>query len=97
LLTHESVQKVAHLARLELSEAEVEQYRAQLSQLLDYVVRLEELDLEGVSPTAHAAVLQNVMRPDEVRPSLSPEEALANAASTAGQHFLIQRVLDDAA
>lgn len=96
MLTREEVQKVAHLARLELTEAEIDLYQLQLSQVLDYVARLEELDVEGVPPTAHAVALTNVMRADEVRPSLAPEVALSNAASTAEQQFLIQRVLDDA-
>ncbi len=96
MLTCEDVQKVAHLARLELTEAEIDLYREQLSQVLDYVARLEELDVEGVAPTAHAVALTNVTRADEERPSLPPDVALANAAQTAEQQFLIQRVLDDA-
>ena len=96
MLTREEVKKVAHLARLELSEAEIDLYRGQLSQVLDYVARLEELDVVGVAPTAHAVALTNVLRADEPRPSLPPEVALANAAHTAEQQFLIQRVLDDA-
>lgn len=95
MLTREDVQKVAHLARLALTEAEIDLYREQLLQVLDYVARLEALDVEGIPPTAHAVALQNVMRADEVRPSLPPEVALANARSTAAQQFLIQRVLDD--
>lgn len=96
MLTREEVQKVAHLARLELTEAEIDLYQLQLSQVLDYVARLEELDVGGVPPTAHAVALTSVMRADEVRPSLPPEVALSNAAGTAEQQFLIQRVLDDA-
>ena len=95
-LTRDEVRKVAHLARLELTEAEIERYQEQLSQVLDYVARLEELDVEGVEPTAHAIARQNVMRDDEARPSLTPEWVLYNAAVTAEQQFLIQRVLDDA-
>lgn len=94
-LTREDVRKVAHLARLALTEAEVEQYREQLSKVLDYVARLEALDLDNVPPTAHAVPLQNVLREDEARPSLAPEVALFNAPLTADQQFLIQRVLDD--
>jgi aspartyl-tRNA(Asn)/glutamyl-tRNA(Gln) amidotransferase subunit C len=95
-LTRDDVRKVAHLARLELTETEIERYQEQLSQVLDYVARLEELDVEGVEPTAHAIARQNVMRSDEPRPSLTPEWVLFNAAVTAEQQFLIQRVLDDA-
>jgi aspartyl-tRNA(Asn)/glutamyl-tRNA(Gln) amidotransferase subunit C len=96
MLTREDVKKVAHLARLELTEAEIDLYREQLSQVLDYVARLEGLELDDVPPTAHAVALQNVMREDDVRPSLPPEQALFNARSTSAQQFLIQRVLDDA-
>jgi aspartyl-tRNA(Asn)/glutamyl-tRNA(Gln) amidotransferase subunit C len=96
MLTREDVKKVAHLARLELTEAEIDLYREQLSQVLDYVARLEGLELDDVPPAAHAVALQNVMRADDVRPSLPPEEALLNASSTSAQQFLIQRVLDDA-
>lgn len=97
MLAREDVQKVAHLARLELTGAEIDRFQEQLSQVLDYVASLEALDLEGVPPTAHAVALQNVMRADEVRPSLPPEVALSSAASAWGQHFLIQRLLDDGA
>lgn len=96
MLTREDVQKVAHLARLALTEAEIDLYREQLSHVLDYVAGLEALDLEGIPPTAHAVALQNVVRADDIRPSLPPEVALSNARSTAAQQFLIQRVLDDA-
>lgn len=95
-LTRDDVRKVAHLARLELSETEIERYQEQLSQVLDYVARLEELDVDGVEPTAHAIAQQNVMRDDETRPSLAPEWVLVNAAVTAEHQFLILRVLDDA-
>jgi aspartyl-tRNA(Asn)/glutamyl-tRNA(Gln) amidotransferase subunit C len=95
-LTREDVRKVAHLARLELTESEIARYQEQLSQVLDYVARLEALDLEGVLPTAHAVAMETVMREDEERPSLPPEVVLFNAANTAEQQFFIQRVLDDA-
>ncbi|MDT8307789.1 MAG: Asp-tRNA(Asn)/Glu-tRNA(Gln) amidotransferase subunit GatC [Anaerolineae bacterium] len=93
-LTREDVKKVAHLARLALTEAEIEQYREQLSKVLDYVASIEALDLDQVPPTAHAVPLQNVLRDDEVRPSLPPQVALFNAPLTADQQFFIQRVLD---
>ena len=94
-LTRDEVRKVAHLARLELSEAEVQQYQEQLSKILDYVARLDELDLADVPPTAYAVPLRNVLRDDEIAPSLPIELALFNAPRTTDQQFLIQRVLDD--
>ncbi|GAB4282659.1 MAG: Asp-tRNA(Asn)/Glu-tRNA(Gln) amidotransferase subunit GatC [Candidatus Promineifilaceae bacterium] len=94
-LSKEDVAKIAHLARLELTEAQLEQYREQLSAILDYADMLNELDLDGVPPTAHAVVQQNVMRQDEVVPGLSLEDVLYNAPKQANNQFLIQSVLDE--
>lgn len=95
-LTREDVKKIADLARLELSEAALEQYQGQLSAILDYADMLNELDLDDVTPTAHAVAQQNVLRQDEVRPSLSIEDVLFNAPQQAQNQFQIQAVLDDA-
>jgi aspartyl-tRNA(Asn)/glutamyl-tRNA(Gln) amidotransferase subunit C len=78
-ITTDDVLHVARLARLELVGDEVEQMREQLSAILEAVGKVAELDLEGVEPTAHPLDLVNVLAPDEPRPSLSREEALANA------------------
>lgn len=94
-LTRGEVRKVAHLARLELSEDEVQQYQEQLSRILDYVAQLDELDLANVPPTTHAVPVQNVLRADESHPSLPVELVLFNAPLTTDQQFLIQRVLED--
>jgi len=94
-LSKEDVAKIAHLARLELTEVQLEQYREQLSAILDYADMLNELDLDGVPPTAHAVVQQNVMRQDEVVPGLSLEDVLYNAPKQANNQFLIQSVLDE--
>lgn len=94
-LTIADVEKVAHLARLYLSEEELHQYREQLSDVLAYVERLNELDLEGVQPTAHAVTRHNVLREDLARPSLPVADVLYNAARVADDQFLIQSVLDD--
>ena len=75
-LTREEVERVSLLARLELTEAELSQMTQQLGQILDYVDQLSELDTESVEPMAHAVQLTNVFGPDEVRPSLSRDEAL---------------------
>ena len=95
-LTIEDVKKVAHLARLQLTEEEVRQYQKQLSSVLDYVELLNELDLEDVPPTSHAVARRNVFREDAARPSLPPEDVLFNAPRQARDQFLIQAVLDDA-
>jgi aspartyl-tRNA(Asn)/glutamyl-tRNA(Gln) amidotransferase subunit C len=94
-LTLADVEKIAHLARLELTDAEKAQYREQLSAVLDYAARLNELDLEGVPPTAHAVTRTNVMREDVVEASLPVEEVLLNAPQQAQNQFLIQAVLED--
>jgi aspartyl-tRNA(Asn)/glutamyl-tRNA(Gln) amidotransferase subunit C len=78
-ITTEDVLHVARLARLELAGDEVERMREQLSAILEAVGKVAELDLEGVEPTAHPLDLVNVLAEDEPRPSLTREEALANA------------------
>jgi len=94
-LTRAEVIKIAHLARLALSDEELNHYQEQLSAVLDYAARLNELDLTGVEPSAHAVARRNVMRDDVVIPSLSREDALFNAAATADGQFLIQAVLEE--
>ncbi len=78
-ITREDVLHVARLARLELSEEELERMREQLSAILEAVGKVSELDLEGVEPTDHPLDLVNVLAEDEPRPSLPRGEALANA------------------
>ena len=78
-ITREQVQHVARLARLELSDEELERMREQLSAILEAVGKVAELDLEDVEPTAHPLDLVNVLADDVPRPSLPREEALANA------------------
>jgi aspartyl-tRNA(Asn)/glutamyl-tRNA(Gln) amidotransferase subunit C len=79
MLERAQVVHVARLARLELDESELERMAGELSAVLDHVERIRELDLEGVPPTSHAVDLAGVMRPDEPRPCLPHEEALAAA------------------
>ena len=93
-LSREDVTKIAHLARLALTDEELAHYQSQLSAVLDYAARLNELDLTGVPPSTHAAGRRNVLREDVVAPSLTPDDALFNAAATADGQFLIQSVLD---
>lgn len=99
-LTREEVAKIAHLARLALTPAELEHFRDQLSAVLDYAAHLNELDLSGIEPSLHAAgsgatPRLNVMREDVVTPSLPLEDVLFNAAETAQDQFLIQSVLEE--
>ncbi|MBP6472010.1 MAG: Asp-tRNA(Asn)/Glu-tRNA(Gln) amidotransferase subunit GatC [Chloroflexi bacterium] len=94
-LTLQDVEKIAHLARLELTHAEKAQYLKQLSAILDYADMLNELDLEGIEPTAHAIAQQNILRDDVVTPSLPLDDVLFNAPQQAQNQFLIQSVLDE--
>lgn len=94
-LSQADVEKIAHLARLALSDADKTQYQEQLSAVLDYAAMLNELDLDGIEPTAHAISQQNVMRADEVRPSLPLEDVLFNAPDHDQNQFRIQAVLEE--
>jgi aspartyl-tRNA(Asn)/glutamyl-tRNA(Gln) amidotransferase subunit C len=78
-ITRDEVLHVAKLARLALSDEEVERFRGQLSAILEAVGKVSELDLDGVPPTSHPLDLVNVLADDEPVASLSREEALANA------------------
>ncbi len=93
-LTRDEVAKVALLARLKLTDVELDRLTPQLSQILEYVEILNEVDTETVEPMAHAVELSNVFRADEVRESLPREAALANAPKTDGRFFLVPQILD---
>jgi len=94
-LTTTDVEKIAHLARLALTGEQKAQFAKQLTAVLDYAARLDELDLADVPPTAHAVARQNVMRDDEVEPSLPLDALLYNAPRQQDDQFFIQTVLDD--
>jgi aspartyl-tRNA(Asn)/glutamyl-tRNA(Gln) amidotransferase subunit C len=89
-----NVKYVAHLARLSLSPEEEAKLGAQLSHILGYVNKLKEVDVSGVEPTAHAFPMTNVTRPDEVRASLTNEEALRNAPAKANGLFLVPKIVE---
>jgi aspartyl-tRNA(Asn)/glutamyl-tRNA(Gln) amidotransferase subunit C len=94
-LTLQDVEKIAHLARLELTDAEKAQYLEQLTAILEYAEMLTELDLTGIAPTVHAIAQENVLRDDVVAPSLLIEDVLFNAPQQAQNQFLIQSVLEE--
>ena len=85
----EEVLHVARLARLALTDEEVERFRGQLSAILEAVGKVAELDLSDVEPTAHPLDLVNVWGEDEPRPSLPVDEALANAPESEGNFFRV--------
>ena len=94
-LSREQVEKVSLLARLRLSEAELERLTAQLSHVVDYMELLGELDTENVEPMAHAVEISNVFRADEARPSVDRAEMLARAPHADGEFYLVPAVLGE--
>lgn len=94
-LTLEEVEHIATLARLRLTAEEKERYRQQLSAVLDYMVKLKQVDTTQIEPTATVLPLRTVLRPDEVRPSLTSAELLANAPAAEAGMFRVPPVLGD--
>lgn len=96
-LTQMQVAHIAELAKLELSQDEMDVMARQLSAILDYAERLNQLDTEAIAPTASVIPNQNVMRPDQVTPSLPREQVLENAPDTDERHefFRVRAVLED--
>lgn len=94
LITKKDVEYVAALARLEFSEEEKEKYTEQLNVILEYVNQLNELDTEGVKPTYHVLPVNNVMREDEVRPSMDRGKVLMNAPDRDMGCFRVPRIIE---
>ena len=93
-LSRKEVEHLALLSRLGLSEEEIEKYREQLSTILENFEILQQVDTSNVQATAHSIVLQNVMRDDEITPSLSSNEVLSNAPDQEEGCFKVKAVLD---
>ncbi|KPJ66163.1 MAG: glutamyl-tRNA amidotransferase [Coxiella sp. DG_40] len=89
------VRKVAKLSRLDITEAEVEEFTGQLSAILDYMDKLNELNTADVEPLAHCLPISNVFRKDSVKESLGTEKTLANAPKRDGEFFKVPKILDD--
>ena len=95
-LSREQVQHIARLARVGLSEEDVDHFSEQLSDILDYFERLRQVDTEGVPPTAHTLPLHNVLREgDEPAPPLDSEAVLANAPVREGDYFRVRVILEE--
>ena len=94
-LTRAEVQHIAELAKLQLTDAEEALYQEQLSDILDYMQRLNTLDTEAIPPTATVLPLRSVMRDDVPRPSMPADEILANAPARAGDSFEVRVILED--
>ena len=93
-LTIEQVEAIANLARLELSAEEKERMSRQLSDILDYVNRLQELDTGGIPPTSSVLPPRSVLREDEARPGLERDTLLRNASDTEAGQFRVPAVLE---
>jgi aspartyl-tRNA(Asn)/glutamyl-tRNA(Gln) amidotransferase subunit C len=95
-ISRTEVEHIANLAKLDLTDDELAMYADQLSSILAYVEQLSAVDTTAIPPTPAVLPLSTVLRPDEVRPSLATDEALANAPDAAEGQFRVSAVLDDA-
>ena len=92
-ITIKDVEYLANLAKLELSEEEKRRFQKELDNIIEYIDQLNELDTEDVPVTSHVTLLQNALREDKILPSLSPDEALANAPEKKDGFFRVPRVI----
>ena len=95
-ISRADVAHVANLARLDITEEELEQFTEQLGAILAHAEDVEALDTKGVPPTAHPLPLRNVLRDDEVRPSLDRDEVLSQAPDVQDGLFRVPRILGEA-
>ena len=95
-LSRDDVAKLAGLARIEMTEAELVELSSQFGMILDAVARVQEVNLDGVTATSHPQPLENVTRPDVVQPSLTPEQALSGAPAQEEQRFRVPQILGEA-
>jgi len=93
-IDRKTVEHVAKLARLQLAPEDLERYAGQLGAILDYIAKLEKLDVKGVEPLAHPAETTNVFRDDLPRPSLPRPEALKNAPERSNDFFIVPKVVE---
>ena len=93
-ISAKDVEYLAHLARIQLSTDETHRFAGQLDEILGHVEKLKRVSTEGVPPTSHVLPLTNVFREDRPRPSLSPEEALANAPDKEGPFFRVPKIIE---
>ncbi len=93
-LTDDQVRWVAHLARLEFDPHELTLFTGQLNKIVDDVNQLQAVDTDGVEPLSHPLPIQNIFRDDETKPSLTADEALANAPNRKGNFYAVPAVMD---
>jgi len=95
MMKNQDVENTAILSRLEISEAQVKQYQRTLNTILEYVDKLNEIDTKDVEPTVHALPLKNVLRKDEVVPSLPKEMALLNSPEQENGYLKVAKIMED--
>jgi len=93
-ISKEEVEHIAILARLSLSEEEKELFGSQLSSILSYIEKLNELDTEGIEPISHLLSLSSVMRDDILRPSIPKEDALMNAPDHTDKFYRVPKIIE---
>jgi aspartyl-tRNA(Asn)/glutamyl-tRNA(Gln) amidotransferase subunit C len=96
-IDEKQVRQVAKLSRLALNDQQIHEFSTQLSAILGYIEKLNELDTKNVEPLAHCLPVHNVFRDDVVKPSLGTEKVVANAPETDGQFFIVPKILDEGA
>jgi aspartyl-tRNA(Asn)/glutamyl-tRNA(Gln) amidotransferase subunit C len=94
-LSRDDVAKLAGLARIEMTEAELVELSSQFGTILDAVARVQELNLDGIKATSHPQPIENITRPDVVLPSLSPSDALSGAPAQEEQRFRVPQILGE--
>jgi aspartyl-tRNA(Asn)/glutamyl-tRNA(Gln) amidotransferase subunit C len=94
MISRDDLKYVAHLARLNLSEKEIEHFTVQLEGILKYINKLKQVDVSNVEPTSHVFPQKNVYRQDELKPSLPIKEALKNAPAKEGDFFKVPKIIE---
>ncbi len=93
-ITKETIEYVAHLARIELKPKELEILSRQLQDVLDFIDKLNKLDISRVNPTSHILPINNVFRADTLKDSLSSGKALENAPQKDGSFFVVPKIIE---
>ena len=93
-ITRDQVEHVSRLARLALSDQELDALTGEMDAILDYVEQLNTLEPQEIVPTAHAVPMENAFRNDEVRPGFTPEQALSNAPDATDNAFRVRRIIE---
>lgn len=94
-IDEQEVKKIAKLSRLSLDSGQISDFSHQLSEILDYVDKLNQLNVDGVEPLAHCLAVDNIFRQDVVVESLGSTKAVANAPATDGEYFIVPKIIDE--